>query len=133
MDSRNILTVNQFEPFWRREDMVSVGSFFGRTIRGAGWARITHSGWPHRLRALLDHVSQSTFRACVTRYHGEHNVARFSCWDRFLSMAFARLGPGTADPAGCQRGRPRNLFWDKSFHVLLQLEVCATPIGGGTD
>src|SRR2546425_1508393 len=40
---------------------------------------------------VIAHVPQSTFRTCVARYHGDRNVARFSCWDQFLCMAFAQL------------------------------------------
>ena len=40
---------------------------------------------------IIAHVPQSTFRTCVARYHGDRNVARFSCWDQFLCMAFAQL------------------------------------------
>jgi len=28
---------------------------------------------------------------CVDRSHGKYKVKRFSCWDQFLSMAFAQL------------------------------------------
>src|SRR5881296_1526543 len=40
---------------------------------------------------VIAHVPQSTFRTCVARYHGDRNVARFSCWDQYLCMAFAQL------------------------------------------
>jgi len=31
------------------------------------------------------------FRHCVERYHGNHKVKSFTCWDQFLTMAFAQL------------------------------------------
>ncbi len=40
---------------------------------------------------LMDFVPRSEFRACVDRYHGNHRVRTFSCWDQFLCMAFAQL------------------------------------------
>lgn len=40
---------------------------------------------------VMAHLPLSTFRRCVTRYHGEHKVKRFSCLDQFYAMAFAQL------------------------------------------
>lgn len=31
------------------------------------------------------------FRRCVERYGGDHKVKSFSCWDQFLTLAFAQL------------------------------------------
>ena len=31
------------------------------------------------------------FRRCVERYDGNHKVKSFTCWDQFLTMAFAQL------------------------------------------
>jgi len=31
------------------------------------------------------------FNKCVDRYNGNHKVKTFSCWDQYLSMAFAQL------------------------------------------
>ena len=31
------------------------------------------------------------FHRCVDRYQGEHKVKSFSCWDQFLTLAFAQL------------------------------------------
>src|SRR5213075_659751 len=31
------------------------------------------------------------FQKCVTRYGGDFHHRRFSCWDQYLSMAFAQL------------------------------------------
>ena len=35
--------------------------------------------------------STHEFRRCVARYRGQYRVRSFSCWDQFLSMAFAQL------------------------------------------
>jgi len=40
---------------------------------------------------LLDFVPAYQFRCCVDRYRGDYKVSSFSCWDQFLSMAFAQL------------------------------------------
>ena len=40
---------------------------------------------------LTDHLSRYEFQKCVSRYHGERYLKRFSCWDQFLCMAFAQL------------------------------------------
>jgi hypothetical protein len=40
---------------------------------------------------LMEFVPAYEFRKCVERYHGHYKVKRFSCWEQFLSMAFAEL------------------------------------------
>jgi hypothetical protein len=40
---------------------------------------------------LMDFIPAHEFRRCVNRYQGDRKVSRFSCWDQFLSMAFAQL------------------------------------------
>jgi len=40
---------------------------------------------------LLDFFPRYEFNKCVDRYRGNHRVRRFSCFDQFLSMAFAQL------------------------------------------
>ena len=40
---------------------------------------------------LMDFVPYHEFQKCVQRYHGHHKVKTFSCWDQFLTMAFAQL------------------------------------------
>jgi hypothetical protein len=39
----------------------------------------------------MDFVPRHEFRQIVKRHKGEHRVRRFSCWNQFLSMAFAQL------------------------------------------
>ena len=39
----------------------------------------------------MDFVSGYQFQKCVQRYKGHHKVKSFSCWDQFLTMAFAQL------------------------------------------
>jgi len=40
---------------------------------------------------LMDWVPKRQFDTCVHRYRGNHWVIRFSCWEQFLTMAFAQL------------------------------------------
>ncbi len=40
---------------------------------------------------LMDHLPTYDFQKCVTRYHGDVRMRGFSCWDQFLSFAFAQL------------------------------------------
>jgi hypothetical protein len=40
---------------------------------------------------LMDFLPSYEFRLCVDRYHGNSKVMSFSCWDQFLSTAFAQL------------------------------------------
>lgn len=40
---------------------------------------------------LMDFVPVHEFRRAVAGYQGNRKVSRFSCWDQFLSMAFAQL------------------------------------------
>ena len=39
----------------------------------------------------MDFVPRYEFHKCVQRYNGHHKVKSFSCWDQFLTMAFAQL------------------------------------------
>ncbi len=40
---------------------------------------------------LMDFLPLHEFRPCVERYHGNYKIKSFSCWDRFLCLAFAQL------------------------------------------
>jgi hypothetical protein len=40
---------------------------------------------------LLEHAPHKEFQKCVTRYGGDSHWRGFSCWDQYLSMAFAQL------------------------------------------
>lgn len=40
---------------------------------------------------LLDYLPKEEFRRCVERYSGSYKVQSFSCWNQFLTMAFAQL------------------------------------------
>jgi hypothetical protein len=40
---------------------------------------------------LMDFVPYKEFRRIVKHHHGEHRVRRFTCWEQYLTMAFAQL------------------------------------------
>jgi hypothetical protein len=40
---------------------------------------------------LISFLSHNEFNRCVARYMGNKSVRSFSCWDQFLTMAFAQL------------------------------------------
>ena len=40
---------------------------------------------------LMDWLPKRQFDTCVHHYRGNHWVKRFSCWEQFLTMAFAQL------------------------------------------
>ena len=40
---------------------------------------------------ILDFIPRHRFRTCVNRYSGNYNVKSFSCFDQYLTMAFAQL------------------------------------------
>ena len=40
---------------------------------------------------LMSFLSDYEFQKCVERYDGDYKVKTFTCWEQFLSMAFAQL------------------------------------------
>jgi hypothetical protein len=40
---------------------------------------------------ILSFIDYEDFRRCVRRYDGDRRARRLSCWEQFLSMAFAQL------------------------------------------
>jgi hypothetical protein len=40
---------------------------------------------------IIQYLSHNEFHRCVQRYHGDRGVRQFSCWEHFLSLAFAQL------------------------------------------
>ncbi len=61
---------------------------------------------------LTQHLPLTTFRRCVTRYHGEYKVRTFSCLDQFLCMAFAQLTyrESLRDIEACLRAQRSKLY-----------------------
>ncbi len=63
---------------------------------------------------LLSFLPDRDFRRCVTRYDGDSRLRGFSCWDQYLSMAFAQLTyrDGLRDIEVCLRA-----FGGKLYHM----------------
>ena len=61
---------------------------------------------------LMDFLPRYEFRLCVQRYNGNYKVKSFSCWDQFLSMAFAQLTARESLRAieACLRATPSRLY-----------------------
>ena len=61
---------------------------------------------------LMDFVPRYEFRLCVERYGGDYKVQSFSCWEHFLTMAFAQLTyrESLRDIEACLRARPTKLY-----------------------
>jgi hypothetical protein len=61
---------------------------------------------------LMEFVPRHEFRSCVDRYRGDYKVQSFSCWDQFLTMAFAQLTyrESLRDIEACLRSTPTKLY-----------------------
>jgi hypothetical protein len=61
---------------------------------------------------LIDFIPSYEFRKCVARYNGNYKVKSFSCWDQFLTMAFAQLTyrESLRDIEACLRLAPAKLY-----------------------
>jgi hypothetical protein len=62
-----------------------------------------------QLIALIPHKQ---FQRCVLRYQGDRRVRRFTCWDQFLSLAFAQLTyrESLRDIEACLGAVPEKLY-----------------------
>jgi len=60
---------------------------------------------------LMDFIPIYEFRKCVERYNRNFKVQSFSCWDQFLTMAFAQLTyrQSLRDIEACLRMAPAKL------------------------
>jgi len=61
---------------------------------------------------LISFISHNEFNRCVARYHGHKRVRQFSCWDQFLTMAFAQLTyrESLRDIEVCLQAQGRKLY-----------------------
>jgi hypothetical protein len=61
---------------------------------------------------LMEFLPTYEFRQCVERYNGNYKVKSFSCWDQFLSMAFAQLTyrESLRDIQACLRAAQNKLY-----------------------
>src|SRR5688572_2478882 len=61
---------------------------------------------------LMEFVPRYEFRTCVERYQGDYKVQSFSCWDHFLTLAFAQLTyrESLRDIEACLRAKSTKLY-----------------------
>jgi hypothetical protein len=61
---------------------------------------------------LMEFLPSYEFRQCVNRYNGNYKIKSFSCWDQFLSMAFAQLTyrESLRDIQACLRAAQNKLY-----------------------
>lgn len=61
---------------------------------------------------LMEFAPRYEFRRCVERYRGDYKVQSFSCWDHFLTLAFAQLTyrESLRDIEACLRAAPTKLY-----------------------
>ena len=61
---------------------------------------------------LINFLSPNEFNRCVARYDGNKSVRAFSCWDQFLTMAFAQLTyrESLRDIEVCLAAQPKKLY-----------------------
>lgn len=61
---------------------------------------------------LMELAPRYDFRVCVERYQGDYKIQTFSCWDQFLTMAFAQLTyrESLRDIEACLRSTPTKLY-----------------------
>lgn len=61
---------------------------------------------------LMEFVPRYEFRLCVERYNGDYKIQSFSCWEHFLTMAFAQLTyrESLRDIEACLRARSTKLY-----------------------
>jgi hypothetical protein len=61
---------------------------------------------------LMELVPRYEFRLCVDRYRGDYKVQSFSCWDQYLTMAFAQLTyrESLRDIEACLRAKSTKLY-----------------------
>jgi hypothetical protein len=74
---------------------------------------------------VMAYAPHREFQRCVRRYHGDRGIRRFSCWDHFLSMAFAQLSyrESLRDIAACLGARP-----EKLYHMGIRSKVSRTTL-----
>jgi len=74
---------------------------------------------------VMDFVPMHDFHRCVERYDGSYKVQKFSCWDHFLSMAFAQLTyrESLRDIEACLRAQHTKLY-----HMGLRCKISRSTL-----
>jgi hypothetical protein len=79
---------------------------------------------------LLSFLPDREFRRCVARYGGDERPRGFSCWDQYLSMAFAQLTyrDGLRDIEACLRS-----FGGKLYHMGFRGRVARSTLADANE
>ena len=79
---------------------------------------------------LLNFLPDREFRRCVARYGGDVRPRGFSCWDQYLSMAFAQLTyrDGLRDIEACLRS-----LGGKLYHMRFHGHVARSTLADAND
>jgi hypothetical protein len=79
---------------------------------------------------LLGFLPDREFRRCVARYDGDARPRGFTCWDQYLSMAFAQLTyrDGLRDIEACLRS-----LGDKLYHMGFHGRVSRSTLADAND
>jgi hypothetical protein len=79
---------------------------------------------------LLSFLPDREFRRCVARYHGDARLRGFSCWDQYLSMAFAQLTyrESLRDIEACLRS-----LGPKLYHLGFRGRVARSTLADAND
>ena len=79
---------------------------------------------------LLSFLPDREFRRCVARYGGDARLRGFSCWDQYLSMAFAQLTyrEGLRDIEACLRS-----LGGKLYHMGFHSRVSRSTLADAND
>ena len=79
---------------------------------------------------LLSFLPDREFRRCVARYSGDARPRGFSCWDQYLSMAFAQLTyrEGLRDIEACLRA-----LGGKLYHMGFHGRVARSTLADAND
>jgi hypothetical protein len=79
---------------------------------------------------LLNFLPDREFRRCVARYGGDVRPRGFSCWDQYLSMAFAQLTyrNGLRDIEACLRS-----LGGKLYHMGFHGRVARSTLADAND
>jgi len=79
---------------------------------------------------LLNFLPDREFRRCVARYGGDVRPRGFSCWDQYLSMAFAQLTyrDGLRDIEACLRS-----LGGKLYHMGFHGRVASSTLADAND
>jgi hypothetical protein len=79
---------------------------------------------------LLSFLPDREFRRCVARYGGDARLRGFSCWDQYLSMAFAQLTyrDSLRDIEACLRS-----LGGKLYHIGFRSRVARSTLADAND